>query len=59
MTETGLSLGTRHYMSPEQGAGDRALDARSDQYALAAVGYEMLSGAPPHTGPSSQAIIAR
>ncbi len=59
VTETGLSLGTPHYMSPEQAAGDRALDARSDQYALAAVGYEMLSGEPPHTGPSSQAIIAR
>ena len=59
VTETGLSLGTPHYMSPEQAAGDRELDARSDQYALAAVTYEMLSGEPPHTGPSSQAIIAR
>ena len=59
VTETGLSLGTPHYMSPEQAAGDRAIDARSDQYALAAVAYEMLSGEPPHTGPSSQAIIAR
>jgi len=59
VTETGLSLGTPHYMSPEQAAGDRTLDARSDQYALGAVTYEMLSGEPPHTGPTAQAIIAR
>jgi serine/threonine protein kinase/tetratricopeptide (TPR) repeat protein len=59
VTETGLSLGTPHYMSPEQAAGDRSLDAKSDQYALAAVTYEMLSGEPPHTGPTAQAIIAR
>jgi eukaryotic-like serine/threonine-protein kinase len=59
VTETGLSLGTPHYMSPEQAAGDRDLDARSDQYALAAVTYEMLTGEPPHTGPTAQAIIAR
>lgn len=59
ITETGLSLGTPHYMSPEQAAGDRALDARSDQYALGAVAYEMLTGEPPHTGATAQAIIAR
>jgi len=59
VTETGLSLGTPHYMSPEQAAGERDLDARSDQYALGAVTYEMLSGEPPHTGPTAQAIIAR
>jgi serine/threonine-protein kinase len=59
VTETGLSLGTPHYMSPEQAAGDRELDARSDQYALGAVTYEMLTGEPPHTGPTAQAIIAR
>jgi len=59
VTETGLSLGTPHYMSPEQAAGDRDLDARSDQYALGAVTYEMLSGEPPHTGPTAQAIVAR
>jgi len=59
VTETGLSLGTPHYMSPEQAAGDRELDARSDQYALAAVTYEMLCGEPPHTGPTAQVIIAR
>jgi eukaryotic-like serine/threonine-protein kinase len=59
VTETGLSLGTPHYMSPEQAAGQRDLDARSDQYALAAVTYEMLSGEPPHTGPTAQVVIAR
>ena len=59
VTETGLSLGTPHYMSPEQAAAEREIDARSDQYSLAAVAYEMLSGEPPHTGPTAQAIIAR
>ena len=59
VTETGLSLGTPHYMSPEQAAGDRALDARSDLYALGAVTYEMLAGEPPHTGATAQAIIAQ
>jgi serine/threonine-protein kinase len=59
ITETGLSLGTPHYMSPEQATSDRVIDARSDQYALGAVTYEMLTGEPPHTGATSQAIIAR
>ena len=59
VTETGLSLGTPHYMSPEQASGDRALDARSDQYSLGAVAYEMLTGEPPHTGATAQAIIVR
>src|SRR6185295_8823700 len=59
VTETGLSLGTPHYMSPEQAAGDRTIDAKSDQYALGAVTYEMLSGEPPHSGPTAQVIIAR
>jgi serine/threonine-protein kinase len=59
VTETGLSLGTPHYMSPEQATGDRVIDARSDQYALGAVTYEMLTGEPPHTGATAQAIIAR
>ncbi len=58
LTGTGLSLGTPTYMSPEQAMGDRDLDARSDQYSLAAVLYEMLTGAPPHTGPTMQAVIA-
>ena len=59
ITETGLSLGTPHYMSPEQATGDRALDARSDQYSLGAVTYEMLTGEPPHTGATAQAIMVR
>ncbi len=59
LTETGLSLGTPHYMSPEQAAADRDLTARSDIYALACVLYEMLAGQPPHTGPTAQSILVR
>ncbi|MDZ4674825.1 MAG: protein kinase, partial [Gemmatimonadota bacterium] len=59
MTETGMSLGTPHYMSPEQAMGEREITARSDVYALACVLYEMLVGEPPFTGPTAQAIIAR
>lgn len=59
ITQTGLSLGTPHYMSPEQATGDRGIDARADIYALGAVTYEMLSGEPPHNGNTAQAIIAR
>ncbi len=59
MTQTGLSLGTPQYMAPEQAMGDRSVDHRVDQYALAAVTYEMLTGEPPHTGPSAQAIVAK
>src|SRR5205814_2241691 len=59
LTETGLSLGTPQYMSPEQATGDRALDARSDIYSLASVLYEMLAGEPPHTGPTVQSVIAK
>jgi serine/threonine protein kinase len=58
MTETGLSLGTPGYMSPEQATGDRQLDLRSDVYSLGCVLYEMLAGEPPHTGPTVQAVIA-
>jgi serine/threonine-protein kinase len=59
MTETGMSLGTPHYMSPEQAMGERELDARSDVYALAATLYEMLAGEPPFTGPTAQSIVAK
>jgi eukaryotic-like serine/threonine-protein kinase len=59
VTQTGLSLGTPQYMSPEQATGDRAIDARSDIYSLAAVLYEMLIGDPPHLASTAQAIIAK
>ncbi len=59
MTETGLSLGTPHYMSPEQATAEREITGRSDLYALASVLYEMLSGDPPHTGATAQQIIVK
>ncbi len=59
MTETGLSLGTPHYMSPEQATADREISGRSDIYSLASVLYEMLAGEPPHGGGTSQQVIAR
>jgi serine/threonine-protein kinase len=59
VTQTGLSLGTPQYMSPEQATGERGVDGRTDIYSLGAVLYEMLSGEPPHTGATVQAIIAR
>jgi serine/threonine-protein kinase len=59
MTETGMSLGTPQYMSPEQAMGDRELDARSDIYSLGAMLYEMLAGDPPYTGSTAQAIVAK
>ena len=59
ITQTGLSLGTPQYMSPEQATGDRTIDGRSDIYSLAAVTYEMLTGDAPYTGSTAQAIIAR
>ncbi|HET6795653.1 MAG TPA: serine/threonine-protein kinase, partial [Gemmatimonadales bacterium] len=59
MTQTGMSLGTPAYMSPEQAMGDREIGARSDVYALGAMTYEMLAGEPPFTGPTSQAIVAK
>ncbi len=59
MTETGMTLGTPHYMSPEQAMGEREITARSDVYALGCVTYEMLTGEPPFTGPTAQAIVAK
>ena len=58
LTETGLAVGTPGYMSPEQMAGDRHVDARADVYALAVVGYEMLTGKALFEGPTPQALLA-
>jgi serine/threonine-protein kinase len=59
LTETGTTLGTPAYMSPEQAAGERAIDHRSDIYSLGCVVFEMVAGEPPFTGPTAQAIMAR
>jgi len=56
MTETGLSLGTPHYMSPEQATAEKNITNRSDVYSLGAMLYEMLTGDPPHTGGNAQQI---
>ncbi|HKP16485.1 MAG TPA: protein kinase, partial [Gemmatimonadaceae bacterium] len=59
ITQTGLSLGTPQYMSPEQAMGERTIDLRSDIYSLGAVTYEMLVGDPPFTGSTVQSIVAK
>lgn len=59
LTQTGLSLGTPQYMSPEQATGERDIDLRCDIYSLGAVTYEMLTGEAPFTGPTAQAIVAK
>ncbi|HYC30775.1 MAG TPA: protein kinase [Gemmatimonadales bacterium] len=59
LTETGVAVGTPAYMSPEQAAGDRDLDARTDIYSLAAVLFEMLAGEPPYTGATTQALMVK
>jgi serine/threonine protein kinase/Flp pilus assembly protein TadD len=59
LTETGLTLGTPAYMSPEQASAERRIDGRSDQYSLACVVFEMLAGEPPFSGSTAQAIMAK
>jgi TolB-like protein/tRNA A-37 threonylcarbamoyl transferase component Bud32/thioredoxin-like negative regulator of GroEL len=59
LTQTGLSVGTPQYMSPEQSLGEGEVDGRSDVYAIGCVLYEMMAGQPPYMGPTPQAILAR
>jgi len=59
LTQTGLAVGTPHYMAPEQAMGNREVDARADIYAVGALLYEMIAGEPPFTGPTPRAIVAR
>jgi serine/threonine-protein kinase len=59
LTQTGMSLGTPAYMSPEQALAEKSVDGRSDQYSLACVTYEMLAGEPPFSSATSQGLIAK
>ncbi len=59
LTETGLSLGTPYYMSPEQATGDQSVGSATDTYALGAVLYEMLTGDPPYMGSTAQAVLGQ
>jgi serine/threonine-protein kinase len=59
LTQTGMSIGTPQYMSPEQAAGEKEIDGRADIYALGTLLFEMLTGEVPHAGPTAQAVIAK